>query len=127
MGRLSAAALILIVVDIDLLRVRVVVRVVYGAPAQHKTVDHEIDIVIVPESVLKDFDIVVRQYQQSRAGRNIPDYGPFGGKVRRIVFIDSVLEYPCTLAALNLQIRQIEYQNTAGIVCGHIVIDIGKC
>ena len=60
MCRHSATAFEAIVVDIDLLRVRVVVRVVNGAPAQHKTVDHEIDIVVVPEIVLKDFDIVVR-------------------------------------------------------------------
>ena len=127
MCRHSATAFEAIVVDIDSLRVRVVVRVINGAPAKHKTVDHEIDIVVVPEIVLKDFDIIVRQYQQPRAGRNIPDYGAFGGEVCRIVSINSIIEYPRTLAALNLQIRQIKNQNTSGIVSCHIVIDICKC
>lgn len=120
-----AAALENIVVDVDLFRVGIVVRIVDGPAAEYEAVNHDVDVVVAGEVVFEHFDIVVGEHEQSGAGRHIADDGARRGEVGRIVALNPVVEYASRLAALDFQIGQVEHEHAAGVVGGDIVVDVG--
>src|SRR5262249_28477660 len=121
-GRRKAAAAEAIVADHDVARQRVVVGVLELVAIGG---DDDVGAAVVADVVVEDDHLPIGHDQHAGAGRDTADDSAGRGEVRGVVGLYGVVEDADGVAALLLQVGQVEHQDAAGIVLGGVVEDVG--
>ena len=114
-----------VVVNGDLLREGIVVRIIKGSARDEVAhYEHRCSLV-VRNRVLEDLDVVVRVHHDPGTCRHRADDVALRGKIRRVVVGHGVVEHARLAPTLHGQIREIKDQNAAGVVHDVVLIDVG--
>ena len=120
--RIIAARSIEIVAQHKVTRQRIIPLIRKRQGVRH---DQHMRRAVVIKLVVEHVDILIGHHDDPRARRHARHDIAGGRKVARVVAGDFIVEDAGGVTAGYRKIRQIEHQDTAGVVAGDVAIDIG--
>ena len=111
-----------VVVNRDTFRVRIIILVFIFVGVGN---DEDARGGVVGDAVLEYLDLGVGHHHHAGAHGDAADNVTGGREIGGVVVDHRVVEHAHRMAALLGQARQVEYQNAAGVVARHVVIDVG--